>query len=48
VVPADRIADVLDAARARTEREVTLFRALQDGATTVELLGLDVGPVERS
>jgi 4-hydroxy-4-methyl-2-oxoglutarate aldolase len=48
VVPADRITDVLDAARARTEREVTIFRALQDGATTVELLGLDVGPVERS
>jgi 4-hydroxy-4-methyl-2-oxoglutarate aldolase len=36
---------VLHAARAREDKERGLFRALTEGATTVELLGLDPSPV---
>jgi 4-hydroxy-4-methyl-2-oxoglutarate aldolase len=46
VVPATRLEDVLDAGRARAERERALFDALRDGKTTVELLGLDPSPIE--
>jgi len=46
VVPGDRLAEVIDAGRARTVAEGGYFAALRDGATTVEILGLDAGLVE--
>ena len=46
VVPGASLDDVIGAARAREEKERGLFRALQAGQTTVELLDLDPGPVE--
>jgi 4-hydroxy-4-methyl-2-oxoglutarate aldolase len=46
VIPVDVLEDVLTAGRARADKEEGLFAALQDGATTVELLGLDPSPVE--
>jgi 4-hydroxy-4-methyl-2-oxoglutarate aldolase len=36
---------VLEAARVRAERELSLFMRLREGATTVELLGLDASRV---
>lgn len=47
VVPAARLEEVTAAGRARAEKEQGLFKALRDGRTTVELLGLDPAPVER-
>jgi 4-hydroxy-4-methyl-2-oxoglutarate aldolase len=41
VVPGAALEAVLAAGRARAENEDGLFAALRDGATTVELLGLD-------
>lgn len=46
VIPGAAIAAVLDAARTRAERERALFDALRNGATTVELLGLDTAPID--
>ena len=46
VVPVASVDDVLRAGRAREEKERGLFRALQSGRTTLELLDLDPGPVE--
>jgi hypothetical protein len=46
VVPAQGVEDVLVAGRARAEKEEGLFEALTNGATTVELLGLDPSPIE--
>lgn len=48
VVPGGALADVLEAAAARTATETHLFAELRAGRTTVELLGLDpsVVPVE--
>lgn len=46
VIPRDEAADVLAAARARSDHEAALFEALRSGATTVELLGLDATPIE--
>lgn len=46
VVPAARLDDVLEAGRARADKENAFFAALRQGATTVELLSLDVSPVE--
>ena len=46
VVPHATLPDVLDAARARTEKEAGLFTALRAGKTTVELLDLDPSPVD--
>jgi 4-hydroxy-4-methyl-2-oxoglutarate aldolase len=40
-VPAETVEEVLDAGRAREAKEDGFFTALRDGATTVELLGLD-------
>jgi 4-hydroxy-4-methyl-2-oxoglutarate aldolase len=39
--------DVLQAARARAEKERQFFADLRGGATTVGLLGLDTTPIER-
>jgi len=41
VVPGAEIDAVLDAARARAEREAAMFEALRGGTTTIDLLGLD-------
>lgn len=41
VIPALDLEGVVAAGRARAEREQDLFTALRNGATTVELLGLD-------
>jgi len=38
---------VLEAGRAREEKEAAFFAELRDGATTIELLGLDTSPVGR-
>jgi 4-hydroxy-4-methyl-2-oxoglutarate aldolase len=42
VISASQLDEVMAAGRARAEREQNLFAALREGATTVELLGLDV------
>jgi 4-hydroxy-4-methyl-2-oxoglutarate aldolase len=44
-VPAATVEEVLDAGRAREAKEDGYFAALRDGATTVELLGLDAALV---
>ena len=48
VVGADELDAVLVAGRARAAKEQGMFDRLRDGATTIELLGLDPGPIERS
>lgn len=45
VVSGAAIADVLGASRARADKEEAMFGALRQGATTLELLGLDSSPV---
>lgn len=47
VVPAAEVEQVLAAGRARVAREAGFFESLRAGATTVELLGLDVSIVRR-
>jgi 4-hydroxy-4-methyl-2-oxoglutarate aldolase len=44
-VPAAAVEEVLDAGRAREAKEDGFFSALSDGATTLELLGLDAALV---
>ena len=46
VVPGDALDQVLAAGRSRAEKEVGYFAALRDGATTLELLGLDAGLID--
>jgi 4-hydroxy-4-methyl-2-oxoglutarate aldolase len=46
VVAGDALRDVVAAGRARAEKEAGYFAALREGATTLELLGLDDGPIE--
>ena len=46
VIAAAQLDDVLAAGTARAERERSLFDALRDGKTTVDLLGLDSSPIE--
>lgn len=48
VVPADVIEAVRSAGARRRAKEALLVAALRDGATTVELLGLDISSIERS
>jgi 4-hydroxy-4-methyl-2-oxoglutarate aldolase len=48
VIPAASYDAVLAAARTRAANEAAMFDRLRDGATTVELLGLDSSRVERS
>ncbi|HLN16177.1 MAG TPA: hypothetical protein VK277_05410 [Acidimicrobiales bacterium] len=45
VVPGDQLDAVLEAALARTVKEEGFFELLQDGATTLDLLGLDASLV---
>ena len=47
VVPAAEVEEVLAAGRARAAKEAGFFGSLRAGATTVELLGLDVSIVRR-
>jgi 4-hydroxy-4-methyl-2-oxoglutarate aldolase len=47
VVARDAFDDVVAAGRARAAKESAMFEALRAGKTTVELLGLDVAPIER-
>ena len=44
-VPGNAVDDVIAAGRAREAKEVGFFEALREGATTVELLGLDASLV---
>jgi 4-hydroxy-4-methyl-2-oxoglutarate aldolase len=46
VVPGATLADVVQAGRARAERERGYFESLRGGATTLALLDLDTAPVE--
>ena len=46
VVPGATIADVINAGRVRAAKEAAMFRALWEGKTTVELLGLDPSPIQ--
>jgi 4-hydroxy-4-methyl-2-oxoglutarate aldolase len=46
VLPGADLQDVLEAGRARAERERGYFEALRRGSTTLELLGLDPAPVD--
>ena len=46
VVPGASLDEVLAAGRAREAKEATMFERLRGGSTTVELLGLDPGPVD--
>lgn len=46
VVSAETLAEVLAAGQARSEKEAGFFTELRRGATTLELLGLDPGPID--
>jgi 4-hydroxy-4-methyl-2-oxoglutarate aldolase len=46
VIPGGDLDAVLAAGRARADKEAGLFAALRAGATTLELLDLDPGPVQ--
>jgi 4-hydroxy-4-methyl-2-oxoglutarate aldolase len=46
MVPAARLAEILEASRARADKEAGMFTALKGGATTIQLLGLDPSSVE--
>jgi 4-hydroxy-4-methyl-2-oxoglutarate aldolase len=48
VVPAAAVDDVLAAGRTRAEKEDGLFARLREGATTIDLLGLDASRVSRA
>ena len=47
VIARDELPDTLERGRARADKEATMFAKLRDGATTVELLGLDTTSVTR-
>ena len=46
IVPGDSIEDVIAAGRARAQQETRYFELLRAGASTVEILELDVTPIE--
>ena len=48
VVPETTLADVINASRVRASKEAGVFRALWEGQTTLELLGLDPSPIQES
>jgi 4-hydroxy-4-methyl-2-oxoglutarate aldolase len=48
VVPETTLADVVNAARVRASKESGMFRALWEGQTTLELLGLDPSPIQEN
>jgi len=47
VIPREHLAEVLAAGRARAEKEARMFDELRAGKTTLQLLGLDDGPIDR-
>jgi len=47
VVPHTKLDDVLAAGRTRAAKEAKMFEELRAGRTTIELLGLDTGPITR-
>ena len=47
VIPADQLEAVRDAGAARAAKEDAMFEQLRQGATTVELLGLDTSVIRR-
>jgi 4-hydroxy-4-methyl-2-oxoglutarate aldolase len=47
VIAAADLAEVIERGRARAAKEAGMFAKLREGATTVELLGLDTGAVRR-
>jgi 4-hydroxy-4-methyl-2-oxoglutarate aldolase len=47
VIAGDELTDTLERARARAAKESAMFAKLREGATTVELLGLDAASVTR-
>lgn len=46
VVPWDRLDEVVERATARADKEAAMFADLRAGATTIDLLGLDVSSVD--
>lgn len=46
VLPGATLDEVLAAGQARADKEAALFTALRDGATTVDLFGLDTGLID--
>jgi 4-hydroxy-4-methyl-2-oxoglutarate aldolase len=48
VVPGDQLESVIAAGQARATKEEGFFQALRQGATTVELLGLDPSRIDRA
>jgi len=46
VVPEATLADVINAGRVRAAQEAAMFRALWEGRTTLDLLGLDPSPIQ--
>jgi 4-hydroxy-4-methyl-2-oxoglutarate aldolase len=46
IVPGEQLIGVIDAGRARAAAEEGYFASLRNGATTVDILGLDAGLVE--
>jgi 4-hydroxy-4-methyl-2-oxoglutarate aldolase len=46
VIPGDRLDEVVAAGEARAAKEQGLFKALREGATTIELLGLNPEPIK--
>jgi 4-hydroxy-4-methyl-2-oxoglutarate aldolase len=48
VVPHANIDAVLAAGNARAEKEQRFFEELRNGRTTIDLLGLDTGPIDRA
>jgi 4-hydroxy-4-methyl-2-oxoglutarate aldolase len=48
VVPETTLADVINAGRVRASKEAGMFRALWEGTTTLDLLGLDPSPIQET
>jgi 4-hydroxy-4-methyl-2-oxoglutarate aldolase len=48
VIAREELHNTIDRGRARADKETVMFAKLREGATTVELLGLDTGSVTRS
>ena len=48
VIAQDRLDGTIERGRARADKEAAMFTKLREGATTVDLLGLDTSSVERS
>jgi hypothetical protein len=47
VIARGELRSTIERGRARADKETVMFAKLREGATTVELLGLDTGSVTR-